>query len=182
MFDDAAKGDVAQQVYRCGSSDQGHLMVAALSDINEPGYISLDKVKEQLKSLVLNDKKAEKILASTKSITTLAAAKAVKGAQVDSIAHVTFAQPAYVASSPMGEPMVSALADKTAKGAFGKAVKGSNAVYMLQVTDKRKTDAKYDEAAEMAQVSQQNAGRILNSAFGDLSRKANVKDLRYKFF
>lgn len=182
LFDDAKKGEVAQQVFRCGSSDQGHLMVVALSDITEPGYIPFDKVKEQLTTMVTNDKKGEKILSDVKGITTLAAAKAVKGAQVDSISHVSFANAAYIPSAPMGEPMVSALAVKTAKGAFGKAVKGNNAVYMLQVTDKRTTAEQFDAAAAATQVARQNTGMALNSAFGDLSRKANVKDLRYKFF
>lgn len=182
LFDDAKKGEVAQQVFRCGSSDQGHLMVVALSDITEPGYIPFDKVKEQLTTMVTNDKKGEKILSDVKGITTLAAAKAVKGAQVDSISHVSFANAAYIPSAPMGEPMVSALAAKTAKGAFGKAVKGNNAVYMLQVTDKRTTAEQFDAAAAATQVARQNTGMALNSAFGDLSRKANVKDLRYKFF
>lgn len=182
LFDDAKKGEVAQQVFRCGSSDQGHLMVVALSDITEPGYIPFDKVKEQLTTMVTNDKKGEKILSDVKGITTLAAAKAVKGAQVDSISHVSFANAAYIPSAPMGEPMVSALAAKTAKGAFGKAVKGNNAVYMLQVTDKRTTAEQFDAATAATQVARQNTGMALNSAFGDLSRKANVKDLRYKFF
>jgi len=77
------------------------------------------------------------------------------------------------------EPVVGVLAAKTAKGAFGKAVKGQYGVYMLQVLDEHKSEEKYDEKAELQTTAQENLNYM---SFSDLYRKANIQDYRYKFF
>lgn len=180
-MDEASKGEVSQAIYRCGDADAGHFIIAALSDVIEPGYIPFDKVKEQISSVVTNEKKAEKILGDVKGINSIAAAKAVKGAQTDSLTHINF----YTFSNPQmprntgNEPIVGALAAKTAKGAFGKAVKGQYGVYMLQVIDEHKSEEKYDEKQEEQTVAQEYLNFM---SFTDLYRKANIQDYRYKFF
>ena len=180
-MDEASKGEISQTIYRCGDADAGHYIIAALSDVIEPGFVPFEKVKEQLKPMVMNEKKAEKILADVKGINSIEAAKAVKGAQTDSLTHINF----YTFSNPQmprntgNEPVVGVLAAKTAKGAFGKAVKGQYGVYMLQVLDEHKSEEKYDEKAELQTTAQENLNYM---SFSDLYRKANIQDYRYKFF
>ena len=97
--------------------------------------------------------------------------------------NVSFANAAYIpALQNVSEPIVSALASKTAKGAFGKAVRGNYGVYMLQVLDKTKTAEKYDAKAEQSMLASQAGNFAMRSIINGLYLKASVKDMRYKFF
>lgn len=175
VFDTAKEGDVSE-LYE--STDRSHIIVVALERINPKGYASQEKVKEYLTSEIKNDKKAEKILATAKDF---ASAKSYKGAVVDTVKNITFAAPAFCPATSASEPIVSALATKTAKGQASKAVKGNAGVYALQVIDKKKSAEKYDVKAEQAQLAQQNLRNATSNLMYVLYKKANVVDNRYKF-
>lgn len=179
LFDEAKVNSISQ-LYECGDND--HLLVVALTGINPEGYASVDKVKDMLRTQLLNEKKAEKILADAANVKDIAAAKKIAGAVVDSVNHVSFGAPAFIRSVGSSEPIVSALASKTAQGKFAGPVKGNGGVYMLQVLKKNKTVEKYDEKAEQSQLANSNFRYISQSILNSLFLKANVKDARYKFF
>ncbi|MDE5551276.1 MAG: peptidylprolyl isomerase, partial [Bacteroidaceae bacterium] len=101
---------------------------------------------------------------------------------VDTIKHVSFSAPTYIAATGASEPMVSALAAKTAKGAFAGPVKGNNGVYMLQVINKNKTAEKFDTKTEEASAAMNDFRAVSNAIINTLYLKANVEDKRYKFF
>lgn len=179
LFEDAQPGDVSQ-LYECG--DNNHLLLVALTGINKEGYASLDKVSDIVKKQLINDKKAEKILAASKDVKDIAAAKKLAGAVADSVRHISFAAPAFIAATTSSEPIVSALATKTAKGAFAGPVKGNAGVFMLQVLDKSASDEKYDEKTEQDQSANMAFRYVSQSILNNLYLKANVKDNRHKFF
>ncbi len=182
IFDNAKANEVSQ-LYECGDSQHEHFMVVALTGVNKQGYRPFDKVKEELRMEVVNEKKAEKLLADCKGVGDMAAARKLKGVVVDSVNNVSFANAAYIpALQNVSEPIVSALASKTAKGAFGKAVRGNYGVYMLQVLDKTKTAEKYDAKAEQSMLASQAGNFAMRSIINGLYLKASVKDMRYKFF
>ena len=178
-FDDAKPGDVSQ-LYECGDND--HLMVLALTGVVKEGYAPLDKVKDIIKQELINEKKAEKILEACKSVKDINAAKAVAGAQVDSVNHITFAASTFVRATTASEPVVSALASKTPQGQFAAAVKGNAGVYMLQVLSKNKTSETYNQKSEESQVAQNNFRYAFQNIFNNLYLKAKVKDFRYRNF
>lgn len=179
VFDDANVGQVSQ-LYECGSND--HLMLVALTGINEVGYRSVEKVKTYLTDEVRNEKKAEKILASLSSVKDINKAKSVKGCTVDTVKHVTFAAPAYIASVGAMEPVVSALAAKTANGSVSAAVKGNAGVYMVKVVNESKSSEKFDAKAVKGETAQNNVRNAMNSVLQALYINGNVRDVRYKFF
>ncbi len=53
LFDDAKVNNISQ-LYECGDND--HLLVVALTGINPMGYASVDKVKDMLRTQLLNDR------------------------------------------------------------------------------------------------------------------------------
>ena len=179
LFDEARPGQVSQ-LYECGSND--HLMLIALTGVNKEGYRALDKVRDMLTIDVKAEKKAEKLLADVKGVSSWSAAQKVKGAVCDTLRHVTFSSPAFVAATNSSEPVVSALAAKTQKGAFAGPVKGNGGVFMLQVIDKKQNAEKFDAKQEQERLASQNFGRTYNTVFQSLYLKAGVKDQRYKFF
>ena len=179
VFDDAKVGDVSQ-LYECGSND--HLLLVALTDINKVGYRSVDKMKDYLTAQIKTEKKIEKLYDEAKNVKSIADAKKLKDVVVDTLPPMSFATAAYIPATGASEPLVSAVASKTAKNAFAGPVKGNNGVYMLQVLDKTKTAEKYDAKAEQESLARNNFQAAINSSYYVLQNKANVKDTRYKFF
>lgn len=179
VFDEAKVGDISQ-LYECGSND--HLMIVALTGINEEGYRSEAKLKDMLTEEIKLEKKVAKLYESAKNVKSIAEAQKLKDVVVDTIKHVSFASPTYIASTGASEPMVGAVAAKTAKGAFAGPVKGNNGVYMFQVINKTKTAEKFDAKSEETAAAMNDFRAVSNTIINTLYLKANVKDKRYKFF
>ena len=146
------------------------------------GYAPETKVAESIKQELLNEKKMDKLITDNKNVKSIDAAKQIEGAVADTVRHITFAAPTFVSATMASEPAISSVVSKTQKGQFAGPVKGNNGVYMFQVLDKKQTEEKYDEKAEMAQIANNNFRYVSQSLLNDLYLKANVKDLRYKFF
>lgn len=179
VFDEAKVGDVSQ-LYECGSND--HLLLVVLTDINEVGYRPVSKIKETITNEIKKDKKLDKIYEKAKNIKDMAAASKENGAVVDTIKHVSFGNPSYIAATGASEPLVGAVAAKTAQGKFAGAFKGENGVYMMNVINKKKTEEKFDAKSEQTSVAMNNFRLASSSILTTLYLNANVKDCRYKFF
>ncbi len=176
---DAEPGEVSP-LYECGEND--HLMVVALDKIHEAGYRDINSVAEMLRAEIRRDKKAEKIMEEMKKYNSIAQVKGMKDAVSDSVKHVTFSAPAYISVTRSSEPVIGAVAAKTAVNKESAPVKGNGGVYMIQVyaTDKgtEKFDAKQEETT-LANMAVRIAG---NQFLNDLYQKAKVVDQRYLFF
>lgn len=178
LFDETKTGSISQ-LYECGSND--HLLLVALTGINKEGVRSMDKVKEAITEELKNEKKLDKIAESLKGVKSIADAKA-KNAVVDTIKHVSFAAPTFVASTSSSEPLVGATATKTAKGAVAGPIKGNAGVYVLQVLNKTNTSEKFDAKSEQTSLAMNNFRNASNNIINTLYLNAKVKDNRYKFF
>ncbi len=175
---DAKKGEVSQ-LYECGDNNQ--LLVIAVADINKEGYMPVEKVAAQLRSEVVRDKKAAQLTEQLSKAKTLDEAKAVANAVSDTVKHVTFAAPAYVALTHSSEPVLSGSAAKAELNKLSAPVKGNGGVYVFQVINKENTNDTFDEKAEEATVVNMNL-RYMSRFMSDLYDKAEVKDTRYLFF
>ena len=177
---EAKKGDVSP-LYECGDND--NLLVLVLTNVNEEGYLSADndQVKEYLKTEVLKDKKAEKLIAQLNGVKNIAGAKAKK-AQIVPVNQITFAAPVFVQVTGTSEPALSGAIAATSLGKFSShAIKGNGGVFMFQVKNKKSRALKYNEKEYMQRMSQramQSAGNFMQ----ELYVKAGVKDNRYMFF
>jgi peptidyl-prolyl cis-trans isomerase D len=176
----AKEGEVSG-LYECGDND--HLMVVAVEGINREGYAPIKKVQDFLRSEILRDKKAEKIMADMKAAgaASFAQYKALPNAVSDSVKHVTFSAPAYIASLRSSEPLVGAYASVAELNKVSAPVKGTAGVLVMQLYAKDKLNETFDakeEESSLQGLYQRLSSRISN----DLYLKANVKDLRYKFF
>ena len=132
----AAKPGEVSPLYECGEND--HLMVVALDKIHEAGYRDLNSVAEMLKSEIRRDKKADQIMADMKKFNSIAQVKGMKDAVSDSVKHVTFSAPAYISVTRASEPVIGAVAAKTAVNKVSAPIKGNAGVYMIQVYAKDK--------------------------------------------
>ncbi len=178
LFDDADKGDVSQ-LYECGDND--HLLIVMLDEVNPKGYRPLSKVSADIKSQLVNEKKVEMLAEQLKGVKSIADAKS-KGAEVDTVNHISFANPTFVRATASSEAVVSAAASKATKGAFVGPVKGNGGAYVMQVVNKSKTSEKFDAKQEEEQNAQVYFRAVAQTAINTLYLKANVTDNRYKFF
>ena len=175
---EAKEGEVSP-LYECGENN--HLMVVALEKINPVGYRNINSVADMLRFEAMIDKKAEKIMAELSNITSFDQAKEYKNAVVDTVKHISFSAPAYIAITRASEPALSAFASKAEVNKLSAPIKGNSAIYVMQVLNKENGTEEFDaknEEATLAAMSTRYASNFIN----DLYIKANIKDDRYLYF
>lgn len=180
IFDEAKDGEISN-LYTCDNGS--HLLVLALIKSRHAGYLSLDDVKDYLKSEVIREKKGEQLMSKLKGA-NLAKIKAYQGARIDTIKDVNFMSQSY------DPAILGNLANPKANQYVGP-VKGYNSVFAFQVLNVNKqADAKYDEQQYIMTSATNHARMALSprqyydeSPFITyLKNKAEVKDYRYKFY
>ena len=174
-----AKEGAVSPLFECGNND--HIMVAALDRINPVGYRNINSVADMLRAEIRRDKKAEMIMADMKSCTSIDQAKAVKNAVSDTVKHVTFSAPAYISLTRGSEPVIGAIASKTAVNATSAPVKGNAGVYMVQVLSKENGKETFDVKSEESTLSNMYY-RFATQFINDLYQKSKVVDNRYLYF
>lgn len=176
----AAKPGEVSPLYECGEND--HLMVVALDKIHEAGYRDINSVAEMLRNEIRRDKKADQLMAEMKKYNSIAQVKGMKDAVSDSVKHVTFSAPAYISVTRASEPVIGAVAAKTAVNQVSAPIKGNAGVYMIQVYAKDKGNEKFDAKQEEATLNNMAARIVGSQLINDLYQKAKVEDKRYLFF
>lgn len=174
-----AKEGAVSPLFECGNND--HIMVAALDRINPVGYRNINSVADMLRAEIRRDKKAEMIMADMKSCTSIDQAKAAKNAVSDTVKHVTFSAPAYISLTRGSEPVIGAVASKTAVNATSAPVKGNAGVYMVQVLSKENGKETFDVKSEESTLSNMYY-RFATQFINDLYQKSKVVDNRYLYF
>lgn len=175
---EAKEGEVSP-LYECGEND--HLMVVALEKINPEGYRNINLVADMLRSEIIKDKKAEKLIAEMKGASSFDQAKGMANAVSDTVKHITFQAPAYVSVTRASEPALGAATEKAELNKLSAPIKGNAAVYVLQVYNKENSAEEFDAKTEKSNLSNM-AARYANGFINDLYQKANVVDERYLFF
>ena len=175
---EASEGEVSP-LYECGEND--HMMVVALEKVNPAGYRNINTVADMLRMEILRDKKAEKIMAEMKGVTSIDQAKAMANAVNDTIKHITIGAPTYVGVTRASEPVLGAVASKSELNKVSAPIKGNAGVYVMQVINKENNAEEFDAKAEESTLSMMST-RYASTFINDLYERANVKDDRYLYF
>ena len=175
---EAKEGEVSP-LYECGNND--HMMVVAVEKINPAGYRDINSVVDMLSMEIRREKKAEKILAELNGVTSIEQVKGMANAVSDTIKHITFSAPAYIAATRSSEPVVGAVASKNEVNKVSTPVKGNTAVYVMQVINKENNAEEFNAKNEENSLSMM-ATRYASNFINDLYEKAKVKDNRYLYF
>ncbi len=175
---DTKKGDVSD-VFTIGNNEA--FVVAALSDVIKEGYVPFNEVKDALNQRVLQNKKAEKIIAdlNAKELTTLDGYAQAMNARVDSAKFITFATPMIQGLGT--EPALNGLIATAEEGKLVGPVQGRNGVYVFTVTGRTESQQPYNVDAE-TQRMQAIYNTALNQAVKVLFDKAEIKNTMYRFF
>lgn len=172
------KGDVSTVF-----DTDGSYVVATLKDIREKGTLPLDQIKDNIKPLVIREKKAEMLikkitdkLASSKDLNLLAAGFQSK---VDT-ASLTFASPNIPNYGREAEIVGTVFGMK--KGQMSAALKGNMGVYVIIIDQITEPAPAKDYANEKMQLSSFFQGMAPRQIPTILEEKADIKDYRITFY
>ncbi|MBS1647287.1 MAG: SurA N-terminal domain-containing protein [Bacteroidetes bacterium] len=171
----AKKGDVSQS-YQFGN----RFVVAKLTDIKEKGVAPLEQVKEEVVLKVKQDKKADNFIkeftdANAKTIEDAAAKLKVAPEKMDGL---TFGS--YAVTGLGKEDVMCGTASALKTNTLSKALKGSSAVYVINVTDKKTAANPYNKAVQKS-INASLASRVDYEAFEAKKTLANIQDHKAKF-
>jgi peptidyl-prolyl cis-trans isomerase D len=175
-----AFNDKAGVVKKFDMSDK-RIVAIIKSEING-NYMPVAEVSAALKAELINDKKAEKIIADlkTKNPTSLDAyAQAVSG-RIDTVNFVTFQTNNL---SGIGyEPMINVYSKIGQVNKLEAPVKGKAGVYALDVTSKTEDTKEYNAQQAKQTLRQAYLYQIASQAVPVLKDKMKVEDNRVKFW
>ena len=188
IFSEAEVGEISP-LYMCG--DNNTLLVAALSEINEKGFMPMDKMPF-VRYEAIKNKKAEKIMNDIKGKSFEEIAK-VAGVKSDVAERISFVSPTFVKSISANEPAISGVISKMKAGEVSAPIKGNMGVYVVKLTSINKSGSEFNADNEQATLKA-TANRYITDQFlinrytrrsqfiNTLFDKANVEDNRYLYF
>ena len=177
---DADEGDVTDKIHEAGN----HYVVAKLTGIHKKGVLPLAAVKNDIESVVRNRVKAKQLIAKAEEAASgasdLAQIAQKLGATVDTASNIVFANPVIpgVAQESTVVGTVFGLQPKQPS----KPIRGSQGVYVVQVSGFVNPEAPTDLSAQKQQLSQSLSQRVWSLAFQALQDKADLVDNRARFF
>ncbi|GHT14312.1 peptidylprolyl isomerase [Bacteroidia bacterium] len=169
------------EIFEC----QDYFIVAAVEGSLKGGFRSLKEVSDLLKRELINEKKGEKIVANlkAKNISSLDGYAAAMNVEPQEVKFVTFATQRITGIGV--EPIVNAKAVVAEAGQITEPFAGKNAVYVLAVTDKQKSEQTFDVESQKQQINLQNYYRLSSTLQGSgqlLKENAKVEDNRSRFY
>jgi peptidyl-prolyl cis-trans isomerase D len=177
IFATAKEGEVSP-LYECGENN--NLLVVALTGVNEKGYMALEDAAASLRNDIINEKKAEKIVAefAGKSFEAVASSENVKS---DTVKHISFNTPAYISATLSSEPAICAAVTNMEQGAVSAPIKGNGGVYVIRLISKSSKEGEYNVADEQNALKAQGQ-RATSRFLNDLYDKCEIVDNRYLYF
>ncbi len=157
-------------------------IVARVDDVVHSATAPLSEVSAGIKSQLLRDKKAEKVIADlkAKNIGTLDEYASAMNAQIDTVKFVNFTTQNITG---LGfEPTLNAFAAYAPLNKVMGPVKGNMGVFVVSVENRTEGTEMYDAALTKKAIQNNSAYRLQMQSMEVLKRKLNVKDNRYRFF
>jgi peptidyl-prolyl cis-trans isomerase D len=177
--EDTEVGAVADQIFE---GDDMYI-VAALKNVYNVGYASLDQVRPMIENQVRIEKKAEVLKArleeAKKAGGNLSAIAAKVNASIDTLDSVSFND--YFLGQYGMEPKVQAAIAATPANKMVGPIQGANGVYMVSVNAKMDNPAAGD-AETIRKQKEQSFMQSMRGIQQVLKDNAKVEDNRIKFF
>jgi len=176
-FSEAAEGEVST-VFELNNS----YLVASLVSKKEEGEAKLEDVKDQVKQLVLNDKKAALINQKLAGKTTLEQMKAVfPEASINEVPGLRLSD-SVIPGIGFAPKAIGTIFGTKTKGQITKPVQEDLGVLVAKVNNLTPAAAIGDYTSYQAQLAQGASQRMTYQIMMALQELAKVKDYRYKYF
>ena len=170
-----AKEGQLSDVFECG--DQ--FVIAALTEVNDGEYRTIDEVRMELQMQATADKKAEYLMAQLKGVTTLEQASEILGAEIQTAEDITLASTRLGAAGI--EPAVIGTALALENNATSAPVKGNVGVYVVRIGEKTVTEGELNATQEIANLNMRTSYSVPYQAIALIEENAEVEDNRARF-
>ena len=163
--------------------DLTNLRVVARVDQQIPaGTTPLSEVSESIKSRLINEKKAEMIIADLrqKNLSSLEDYAETMNSIVDTVRFVNFTTQNITGIGY--EPVINSVASFAPIGKTIGPMQGNLGVFVANVTNRTEGTAEYDKETQKTTILNNNAYRIQTQAIETLKDELGVVDNRYRFF
>ena len=171
---EATVGDLSD-VFECGNQ----FVVAALTEINDGEYRTLNEVRAELQMQALADKKADYIINQLNGVTTLEAAAELFDAEVQSAEGISLAS--YRLGAAGVEPAVIGAALALESNTTSAPVKGNMGVYMVRIGEKTVAEGELNAEQEIQQLNMRTSYSAPYQAIALIEENAEVEDNRARF-
>jgi peptidyl-prolyl cis-trans isomerase D len=171
---EAKQGQVSD-VFECG--DQ--FVVAALTEVNDGEYRSMDAVRAELIITATNNKKAEYIINQLKGVTTLEEAAKLFDTEIKSAPALTLS--AYRMGAAGVEPAVIGTAMTIQENTVSTPIKGNNGVYIISTSNAKVAEGQFNAEQEIQQMNMRLMYTIPYDAVNLIQEKAEIVDNRARF-
>ena len=162
-------------VFECGEQ----FIVAALTEVNEGDYRTIDEVRMELTMQATTDKKADYLINQLKGVSTLEEAAKLFDAEIQTAENVT------LASSRMGaagiEPAVIGTALALENNTTSAPVKGNAGVYMVRIGEKKVAEGELNAEQEISNMNMRTSYTIPYQAVALIEQNAKIEDNRARF-
>ena len=171
---EATVGDLSD-VFECGNQ----FVVAALTEINDGEYRTLNEVRAELQMQALADKKADYIINQLNGVTTLEAAAELFDAEIQSAEDISLAS--YRLGAAGVEPAVIGAALALESNTTSAPVKGNMGVYMVRIGEKTVAEGELNAEQEIQQLNMRTSYSAPYQAIALIEENAEVEDNRARF-
>ena len=157
-------------------------VIARVDRLIPAGVAPLSEVSDFIKSMLLNDKKAEVIIEQlqSKNLSSMNDYALAMDSQVDSVRFVNFNTENI--SGLGSEPIMNAYAAYGPLNTVVGPLKGNRGVFVINVVNRQKSEEEYIAEDQKLQLQSNTIYRLQNQAIEVLKEKMNVVDNRYKFY
>ena len=170
-----AKDGQLSDVFECG--DQ--FIVAALTEVNDGDYRTIDEVRMELTLQATTDKKAEYLMNELKGVSTLEEAAELFDAEIQTAENVTLASTRLGAAGI--EPAVIGAALALENNATSAPVKGNAGVYMVRIGEKVVAEGELNAEQEINNLNMRTSYSVPYQAIALIEENAEVEDNRARF-
>ncbi len=158
-------------------------VIAALTDVKEKGYASLEDVKTEIEITLMKQKKLDKLAGQVKEkiagATSIDDAATALNTQVSEATKVRFANP-YVNGVGL-EPAVVAAAFIVPENQLSAPVEGENGVFVIHVNSRTVPENPDIQAADF-RLKYALQSRVAFEGYNALREDADIVDNRIKFY
>ena len=174
--DDTKIGDIR----RFSLAGVGGYAVVQLTAINNKGLASIDEVGSQVRSQIIQDKKAALIKKQYIGITTLEALTEDKTLNIEIASAINQKNPTLVGSG--NEPYVVGAAFAMDEGDISEFIEGERGIYKLKLLKKNKAEKLEDYDEFTKEFLQKASFSLLENIFLALESNANIDDNRAVYY
>lgn len=157
-------------------------IVARVDEVIRAGLAPLSEVSTAIRSQLIRDKKAEKVISDlkAKNLTSIADYATAMNTQPDTVKFVNFNTQNITG---LGfEPMLNALSAYAPVNKVSGPVKGNMGVYVVNVDNRTQGTEAYNAQTQKATMKGNNAYRFQMQSMEVLKDKMKVKDNRFRFY